>query len=283
MAVMDTVRRYPAFGEFLRGARERRGLTLLQVSNETKIPGRLLDAFERGDLTAVPNGMYRRAEIRAYARAVGLDPNLALAELEHALVATGLTVAPPEPHISPARPALLMALGIAGVAGALLAAWVLWTRESVDAPPAQAASASPAPAAVVSPAPPASVAPPARSSAGDAVPSVVGTTFSAPAPERASIAAPPETETASADAATTRPAETSPAADQGLVVTSDPPGARVMLDGIGWGTTPVTIRFLASGDRTLRVIKDGYVSEERRVHIATGHATTINLTLQAAH
>ena len=54
-----------------------------------------------------------------------------------------------------------------------------------------------------------------------------------------------------------------------------------MLDGIGWGTTPVTIRFLSSGDKTLRVIKDGYVSEERRIHVGAGQ-TTINLTLQAA-
>ena len=74
-----------------------------------------------------------------------------------------------------------------------------------------------------------------------------------------------------------------PSADAGLVVTTDPPGARVMLDGIGWGTTPVTIRFLSSGDKTLRVIKDGYVSEERRIHVVGDRQTTINLTLQSAH
>src|SRR6476659_5199034 len=104
---MDTVQRQPRgteFGEFLRGARERRGLTILQVSNETKIPWRHLDAFERGDLTVVPNGMYRRAEVRAYARAVGLDQNAALTELERALIAAGLTAAPPEPHARVARP-----------------------------------------------------------------------------------------------------------------------------------------------------------------------------------
>ena len=59
------------FGEFLRDARERRGLTVRDVSNETKIPRRHLEAFEHGDLTVVPNRLYRRAEVRAYAQAVG--------------------------------------------------------------------------------------------------------------------------------------------------------------------------------------------------------------------
>ena len=74
-----------------------------------------------------------------------------------------------------------------------------------------------------------------------------------------------------------------PSAEEGLVVTSDPPGARVVLDGIGRGTTPLTIRFLPAGDQTLRVIKDGYISEERRIHVAGGRATAVSLTLQAAH
>ena len=135
MAVMDTVRRQPRgteFGEFLRGARERRGLTLQQVSNETKIPWRHLDAFEHGDLTIVPHGMYRRAEVRAYARAVGLDQHTAITELERALVASGLTAAPPETHARIGRPMVLTALGIAGVASALLATWLLWTKTSVE-------------------------------------------------------------------------------------------------------------------------------------------------------
>ena len=61
------------FGEFLRDARERRGLTIQQIASETRIPWRHLDALEHGNLDAVPGGVYRRAEIRAYADAVGLD------------------------------------------------------------------------------------------------------------------------------------------------------------------------------------------------------------------
>src|SRR3954466_10923727 len=65
-----------ALGQFLRRARERRGLTLEQISNATKVPWRHLEAIERGDVTALPGGFYARAEIRAYAEAVQVDQNL---------------------------------------------------------------------------------------------------------------------------------------------------------------------------------------------------------------
>src|ERR1700704_3575335 len=74
-----------ALGEFLRQARERRGLTLQQISKETRIPWRHLDALEHDNLAAIPGGFYRRAEIRAYAEVVHLDQNLALARLYRAL------------------------------------------------------------------------------------------------------------------------------------------------------------------------------------------------------
>src|SRR5215470_10520903 len=72
-------------GELLRCARERRGLTLQQIAAETKIPRRHLEALERDDLTTGPDGFYRRAEIRAYAKVVRLDPELALAALQRGL------------------------------------------------------------------------------------------------------------------------------------------------------------------------------------------------------
>src|SRR5262245_45328017 len=86
-------------GELLRSARERRRLTLQQVSDETKIPLRYLEALERNDLDALPNGLYRRAQVRAYARAVRMDPRLAIERLERDL----RVVAPVEPV--PERPA----------------------------------------------------------------------------------------------------------------------------------------------------------------------------------
>src|SRR5262245_25088279 len=73
-----------ALGEFLRQAREARGITLQEISRTTKIPSRHLDALEHGDLAAIPSGPYRRGEIKAYAKVVGLDANVALARLDRA-------------------------------------------------------------------------------------------------------------------------------------------------------------------------------------------------------
>src|SRR6476619_7218880 len=72
-------------GELLRRAREGRGLTLEQISQETKIPRRHLEEIEHDNLTVVPGGFYRRNEVRVYARAVNLDLSLALAQLERVL------------------------------------------------------------------------------------------------------------------------------------------------------------------------------------------------------
>mgnify|MGYP001032516886 CR=1 FL=1 len=60
------------------------------------------------------------------------------------------------------------------------------------------------------------------------------------------------------------------------------PGARVTLDGIGWGTTPVTIRLLKPGAKTIRVIKDGYASEERSVRVSDGRSTSVHVPLRTA-
>ncbi len=74
-----------SLGEMLRRAREHRGFTLERIARETKIPQRHLEALEHDNLTAIPSGFYRRAELRTYAQAIGLDQRLALAELESAL------------------------------------------------------------------------------------------------------------------------------------------------------------------------------------------------------
>ena len=64
-----------AFGEMLRRHRERRGVTLKVVAEQTKIGASLLAALERGDCSKWPGGIYSRAWIRAYASAIGLDPD----------------------------------------------------------------------------------------------------------------------------------------------------------------------------------------------------------------
>src|SRR5205823_3114119 len=42
-----------------------------------------------------------------------------------------------------------------------------------------------------------------------------------------------------------------------LMVITEPPGARVTVDGIGWGVAPITIRYLPPGTKLIRFSKDG--------------------------
>jgi len=67
------------FGAFLRHAREKRGISLQQVSVTTKISARVLDALERNDPSKLPGGIFSRAFVRSYAREVGLEPELVVA------------------------------------------------------------------------------------------------------------------------------------------------------------------------------------------------------------
>jgi transcriptional regulator with XRE-family HTH domain len=58
----------------LRRHRERNRISLDEIAGETRIKREQLEAFERGDLTVWPRGIYARAWIRGYAGVVGLDP-----------------------------------------------------------------------------------------------------------------------------------------------------------------------------------------------------------------
>lgn len=62
---------------------------------------------------------------------------------------------------------------------------------------------------------------------------------------------------------------------------SDPDGAQVTVNGIGWGRTPVTIKYLPMGEKRVRLSKDGYQSAERRIDItAERPIRPLRVTLQ---
>ncbi len=63
-----------ALGQKLRREREKKRLTLEQLANRTKVAGSLLRSLEAGECTRWPGGIYSRGYVRAYAAAVGLDP-----------------------------------------------------------------------------------------------------------------------------------------------------------------------------------------------------------------
>jgi cytoskeleton protein RodZ len=68
------------FGGKLRDARERRGVSLRQIANATKISVVALEALERNDVSRLPGGIFSRAFVRSYAIEVGLDPDAAIQE-----------------------------------------------------------------------------------------------------------------------------------------------------------------------------------------------------------
>ena len=268
-----------SLGEMLRLARERRGLTLEKVASETKIPQRHLEALEHDNLTALPAGFYRRAEIRAYARAVGLDPSLALAQLESAVKAvaanetTRQTARPQSSTLLP-RPRLI-ALGLVILAAAVFGRAVF---ERTPVAPQSTVPKSAVPRSAESRGAVDSRAPAGRTPASR--------------PAQRSDDAPPDTrEPAGAGAvddtshlAPTDSSGTPASADSGreLVVTTQPAGARVTVNGIGWGVSPVTIRFLPPGEKRIRVSKEGYASVERVVQFGEGQPRALDIQLDSA-
>jgi transcriptional regulator with XRE-family HTH domain len=61
------------FGPRLRSERERRGISLETIASVTKVGADLWNGLERNDFSRWPTGIFARAFVRDYARAVGLD------------------------------------------------------------------------------------------------------------------------------------------------------------------------------------------------------------------
>jgi len=76
------------------------------------------------------------------------------------------------------------------------------------------------------------------------------------------------TPNAARPAASARTTTSTPAAAGGLLVRSTPAGARVVLDGRDVGETPLTLRNIPRGGHTVRIARDGYVADERRVVVS---------------
>jgi cytoskeletal protein RodZ len=230
-------------GGWLKHEREARGLTVEAIASQTKIPSRHLEALERGDLLTLP-AFYQRAEVRAVARAVGVDERLAVARLDELL-----TPAEPPLQPEPTKPAprvrseyMLLAIGTAVLVVALLG-WGSFERTSALESTAglpRAAAATPAVEERNEPASTQAVQP--AIAAADEVPAL-------------------------------------PAGPTELVIRTQPEGARVTVNGIGWGVSPVTIRHLEPGEKRIRVSMDGYPSAERSVMVDEGARASVRISL----
>jgi transcriptional regulator with XRE-family HTH domain len=65
----------------LKQARERRGLTLTAIARAKGVREQNLELIERNAFEDLPTGLYGRAAVRAYASAVGFEPDAAVADV----------------------------------------------------------------------------------------------------------------------------------------------------------------------------------------------------------
>jgi cytoskeleton protein RodZ len=70
----------PSFGEKLKQEREKRKMTLEQISASTKIGTRLLQALEEDKFNQLPGGIFNKGFVRAYSHCLGLDEDQTVAE-----------------------------------------------------------------------------------------------------------------------------------------------------------------------------------------------------------
>jgi cytoskeletal protein RodZ len=132
-------------GQALRMARESLDLAQDDIAQATHIRARFIDALERLDLAALPAGPFAVGYVRAYARALGLDPDAVAARLRHEAQLEEAALGDPLGAQFKTRGRFRALIAIALVVVAALAAWNLAVR--VKAPPPRAAAGA-APSAV---------------------------------------------------------------------------------------------------------------------------------------
>ena len=105
----------------------------------------------------------------------------------------------------------------------------------------------------------------------------------APATPRTDVSLTPNAANAARPAAGARTAVSTRAAAGRLLIRSTPAGARVVLDGRDAGETPLTVRDVAPGAHTVRVVREGYVADQRRVIVsAASPAQSLTIALARA-
>jgi cytoskeleton protein RodZ len=145
----------PSFGEKLRREREKRSITLDQISQSTKIGTRMLQALEEDKFNQLPGGIFNKGFVRAYARHLGLDDDQTVADYleasgEAPLVQPELPAQPPVRRIEasdevPQRP---LPWGIFAAILLLVAlALSIWSHRQRKNAAAATPASSPTPAA----------------------------------------------------------------------------------------------------------------------------------------
>ena len=249
------------FGGKLRAARERRGISLRQIANATKISVAVLEALERNDISRLPGGIFGRAFVRSYAIEVGLDPEATIQDFIAQFPSDSVTAGHPttvqvedhEAHESDRRMASTFVRLIA-ISAPIAAAVIYFTISgrragNSDASPSTAVEAS-APASAASAEPP--EAPPA--------PAATPAPAETPAPSAPPTAAPIT-------------GSISPAPEDRLTV-----GLTV--------TRPCWVTATVDGQRTInRLLQPGEkptIEVGKELVLAVGDASAVTLTLNGA-
>jgi cytoskeletal protein RodZ len=262
------------FGGKLRDARERRGISLRQIANATKISVAALEALERNDITRLPGGIFSRAFVRSYAAEVGLDPDATIQEFISQFPNNSITPGQPntdrgEDYVSVENDrrmatAFLWLIGLSlPIAGIVL--HFATAGRGVDPQP-------PAPANVTTPAP-------------EAAPAVVPEPSGAPPLNPAAPAAPADGPRTQPDAASGRAAAPAdpPAADPPPAVV---PAAADRLTVVLSVKRPCWVSASVDGERRIeRLLQPGErqtIEVRREMVITAGDASAITLTLNGA-
>ncbi|MDD5385030.1 MAG: DUF4115 domain-containing protein [Gallionella sp.] len=119
-----------SLGKTLREARERLGLSVADVANQTKLAPRQIEALEADDFQHLPEMPFVRGFVRSYAKILQLDAQPLLADIPQAnastvpLVPTSVEVPFPNAY-SPQRQNLIW-LGAALLLAVLVVAFAVW-------------------------------------------------------------------------------------------------------------------------------------------------------------
>jgi len=125
-------------GQTLCRGREALGLSCAEVATVTRISERFIIALDAGDYAKLPGRPYALGFARAYARAVGLDPERIAAQLRAELIAladTGITPSiaytPGDPSRVPGRASVW--LGAIAVLVIIVAGLIFWRQNYAPA------------------------------------------------------------------------------------------------------------------------------------------------------
>jgi cytoskeleton protein RodZ len=172
-----------SLGEYLRSERLNRGITLEEISRETRISTRMLQAIEDGNTESLPASVLVKGFLRAYAQKLGLDPETVILRYQDLHEEEGARREALEKFHErfrpvPTRKRFLVPGATAALVLCLLLAWLLSPRDKqqtappgITAPATVPQEASPSPPAVEpNPSPVALPTPPSVQPAPPAVP-----------------------------------------------------------------------------------------------------------------